>query len=94
MSSTFFHDFTIADAFGETAIKDTYKRAVQEWKHDAEMISELEVALNHKIWQHWKADAIDRSKLYDTLWKELHNNNLDRCEVDPEFSRIHFAITD
>ena len=30
--TTFWDDFTIADSFGISAIKDTYKRAFEEWK--------------------------------------------------------------
>ena len=32
--TTFFEDFSIADNFGVDAIKDTYNRAFNEWKHD------------------------------------------------------------
>ena len=30
--TTFWEDFSIADAFGEDAIRDTYSRAFGEWK--------------------------------------------------------------
>ena len=30
--TTFWDDFSIADSFGISAIKDTYKRAFEEWK--------------------------------------------------------------
>lgn len=33
-STTFWSDFSIADAFGVNAVKDTYKRAFKEWKDD------------------------------------------------------------
>ena len=32
MTTTFMRDFDIADMFGENAIKDTFKRAFDEWK--------------------------------------------------------------
>lgn len=32
--TTFYEDFSIADAFGIHAIKDTYTRAFNEWKSD------------------------------------------------------------
>lgn len=32
MQTTFWQDFTIADAFGIDAIKDTFNRAFKEWK--------------------------------------------------------------
>ena len=31
-TTTFWQDFSIADAFGVAAIKDTFKRAFAEWK--------------------------------------------------------------
>ena len=33
-STTFFMDFSIADRFGDDAIKDTFQRAFKEWKRD------------------------------------------------------------
>ena len=32
--TTFYQDFSIADNFGINAIKDTFKRAFNEWKDD------------------------------------------------------------
>ena len=39
--TTLYTDFSIADKFGVEAIKDTYKRVFQEWKHDYKYIIEL-----------------------------------------------------
>ena len=65
----FWMDFSIADKFGINAIKDTYKRAFNEWKDNHVYLTELVMVLNHKIWQWYeKNDAIAR--LYDALWKE------------------------
>lgn len=47
--STFYEDFSIADAFGESAIRGTYKRAMASWKTDYKMLTELVMALNWKI---------------------------------------------
>lgn len=30
--TTFWDDFTIAEAFGENAVRDTFNRAFEEWK--------------------------------------------------------------
>jgi hypothetical protein len=65
--TTFWMDFSIADAFGVDAIKDTYNRAFEEWKNNYVYLTELVMVLNWKIAQ-WngKNDAIAR--VYDDLW--------------------------
>ena len=49
--TSFWSDFTIADRFGVGAIKDTYKRAFNEWKDNYKYLTELVMVLNWKIWQ-------------------------------------------
>lgn len=69
--TTLYQDFTIADAFGLDAVRDTYNRVFKEWKHSAEFMTELSLVLNHKIWEHWhKANNSALSIGYDTLWKQ------------------------
>ena len=51
MTTTFMMDFSIADKFGITAIKDTYKRAFEEWKDSYVYLTELVIVLNLKIWE-------------------------------------------
>lgn len=65
--TTFWQDFTIADAFGEDAIKDTYKRAFNEWQNDVEYLTELALVLNWKIWS-WHETNEAYGRLYDALW--------------------------
>lgn len=72
MTTTFWDDFTIADRFGVSAIKDTYKRAFNEWKGNCVYLTELVIVLNHKIWQHYqKNDAY--AELYNDLWEKADN---------------------
>lgn len=68
--NTFFMDFSIADVFGANAVKDTYKRAFNEWKDNYKMLAALVVTLNHKIWQHYEAGNNELALVYDKLWKE------------------------
>ena len=75
--TTFWIDFTIADAFGTEAIKDTYERAFDEWKADVEYLTELVMVLNLKIWQHWENGNEDLAKVYDSLWREADGYALD-----------------
>lgn len=47
--TTFWQDFSIADAFGIAAVVDTFKRAFKEWKDNYKYLTELVMVLNHKI---------------------------------------------
>lgn len=67
MDNTFYMDFTIADKFGAPAVKDTYDRAFKEWHTDYKMLTELVIALNHKIWEHYNHNNT-LAQLYNDLW--------------------------
>lgn len=77
--TTFYEDFSIADMFGLDAIKDTYNRAFEEWKSDYKYVTELIMALNWKIWEHYEKND-GYAELYNELWlqaDEWANENLD-----------------
>lgn len=63
----FWKDFTIADRFGVSAIKDTYERAFEGWKDNVEYYASLVMTLNHKIWEWYEKDEAV-AKLYNELW--------------------------
>lgn len=67
-TTTFWEDFSIADAFGIRAIKDTYKRAFKEWKTDYRYLTDLVMVLNHKCWQHYEVGNEEYSRLYSDLF--------------------------
>ena len=69
--TTFYGDFTIAERFGINAVKDTYKRAFEEWKTNVEYVTELVMVLNHKIWHHYKTN-IELAKVYNELYDEAN----------------------
>lgn len=78
-TTTFWQDFTIADAFGNEAIQHTYNRAFKEWKDNYKYLTSLVIVLNHKMWQHDERWNENTSRLYEKLWKQAHNyalNNL------------------
>ena len=64
--TTFWSDFTIADAFGVDAVEDTFNRAFAEWKSDYKYLTELTLVLNHKMWQHENIEVL--YELYRSLW--------------------------
>ena len=68
-STTFWQDFTIAENFGKDAIRDTYKRAIDEWSNDVRYYTDLVMTLNHKIWQHYGKDE-ELAELYNELWQK------------------------
>ena len=92
VSNTFWMDFTIADAFGVNAIKDTFNRAFKEWKGDYQMLTALVVTLNHKIWQHYEHHNDDLAKLYDSLWRQAEDYALTNLKDDE--LQYYYDITD
>jgi hypothetical protein len=51
--TTFFEDFSIADAFGISAVKDTYRRGLEcATEMGYIYLTEFVMALNWKIWEH------------------------------------------
>lgn len=67
--TTFWMDFSIADRFGESAVRDTYKRAMQGWKDNHIYLTELVMVLNHKIWQ-WYEKNEALASVYNELWEK------------------------
>lgn len=58
LMTTFWEDFSIADKYGIAGVKDTYRRAFNEWKDDYKFFTELTLVLNHKIWQHYEGGLL------------------------------------
>lgn len=68
--TTFFQDFTIAEHFGEGAIRETYRDCFGQWKDNVEYVTELAMMLNWKIWEHYDNGNEKLARLYDELWKK------------------------
>lgn len=92
IDNTFWMDFTIADAFGVNAIKDTFNRAFKEWKGDYQMLTALVVTLNHKIWEHYEHHNDDLAKLYDSLWRQAEDYALTNLKGDE--LQYYYDVTD
>lgn len=75
--TTFWEDFSIAELFGEEAIRDTYKRAKTEWKNNRAYGTELSMVLNHKCRYWYEEQNTKLSRLYAELWEEYHDCVLD-----------------
>jgi hypothetical protein len=66
--TTFFEDFSIAEAFGADAVRDTFNRAFNEWKSDYKYLTEFVMILNWKIWEHYESNDT-LATLYNELWE-------------------------
>lgn len=66
----FMQDFRIADRFGVRAIKDTFKRAHDEWKDNADYYASFVMTLNHLLWYHYEHGNEEYARIYDALWKK------------------------
>ena len=83
--TTFGMDFTIADAFGIDAVKDTFKRAFAEWKSDYKYLTELVMVLNLKTWEHFENGNEPLFRVYNDLWLQADSyacENLKGEELD------------
>ena len=82
--TTFYEDFSIADRFGIPAVKDTYGRAFRDWKNNHIYLTELVMALNWKIWEHYETnDAL--ATVYNDLWEQTRDyafENLKGAELE------------
>ena len=67
--TTFWEDFSMAESFGATAIRDTFNRAFKEWRTNYKYLTEFVMVLNHKIWQHYKPNSDSPlAALYNDLY--------------------------
>ena len=76
--TTFWQDFDVAENYGERAIKDTAKRAFDEWKDDVKYLTEL--VMNRM------------SELYDDMYYEYYDKALDYLEEKGNEDDISYFI--
>ena len=90
--TTFWEDFSIADKFGPFAIRDTYKRAFDEWKDDCVYLTELVIILNLKCWDHYEKGNSQLSQLYSDLYYKTHHYAQETLKG--EDADYYFEMTD
>ena len=71
--TTFWEDFTIAEVFGDSAVKDTLNRVFKEWKNDITYVTELAVVTNLKCWQWYERGNDKLSKLYSDYYYKVQD---------------------
>ena len=68
--TTFYMDFSIADQFGAGPSKRLITALLKSWKDDYEYLTELVLALNWKIWEHYETVINEElAGLYNELWR-------------------------
>lgn len=90
--TTFWDDFTIADAFGIPAVKDTFKRAFDEWKTDTVYLTELVIVMNMKCWYFYEKGNSALSETYSKLYYKAHHYA--QSHLKGEDFEYYFRMTD
>ena len=68
--TTFWEDFTIADAFGIDAIQGTFDRSFRDWKNNLEYVTELAMVMSWKSCG-WYGKNEQYTKLYSDLYHKV-----------------------
>ena len=92
VTTTFWQDFSIADAFGINAVRDTFNTSFESWKHDYRYLTNLVVTLNYKSWEHDELGHDDFTEVYVELFERASgyaSENLKGEELD-----YYFSVTD
>ena len=80
--TTFWTDFSIADVFGVSAIKDMFNRAFEEWRDNYIYITELVLVLNWKLWEHYDNDNMTFAQIYNDFYREAYSYAYEHLEGD------------
>lgn len=93
--TTYWQDFSVADKYGEKAIRDTYDRSMKDLKNGVggvEYLTEFVMVLNWKIWQHHDTGNESLARLYNKLWREADQYACDNLQG--EDAEYYYRTTD
>lgn len=80
--TTFANDFAIADAYGISAVKDTYNRCFEHFKNDVKYYTELVMVLNHLSW-FWNSNQNkELCGLYVRLYQSAYDKGFELFSGD------------
>lgn len=69
--TTFYQDFSIADRFGYSAVKDTCQRGLKTAQFlGYKELTEFAMVLNWKVWEHYQSNPT-LAEVYQDLWEEV-----------------------
>ena len=89
--TTFWGDLTIAEAFGEEAVKETFERVTRDWGQNYKYYTEFVLCLNHKIWRYYKSNE-SLARVYDSLWRR--GDDFARDTFKGEALEYYWRVTD
>lgn len=89
--TTFWQDFTIVDSYGVSGIKDTYKRAFEEWKSDYKYLTELIKGdyMNYNIIDNGETQIGKVIDIVEHLRNEISRQALDK---DNNIEELYYNI--
>lgn len=85
-SSLYWADFSVADAFGVDAVKDTFANAHYK-TIGHKMLTELALVCNHKAWQHFDLAKIGSDEEKMDLHFELGTLYRDYWEIVDDYAK-------
>lgn len=91
--TTLFNDFWIANAFGKSAIIDTYNRAFNCLKDNYVYMTEMVLVLNHCIWLLYEKNET-LARVYNDLWQKLDNWYFEYYKGNEDAIQYYLRTTD
>ena len=89
--TTFFGDLSIAECYGASAVKQTFNQVVKSWGKNVKYFTEFVLALNHKIWEHYKKRP-NLARVYDELWRKAEDHVFETFSEDD--IQYYYSVTD
>jgi hypothetical protein len=79
MTTTFFEDFRIAEAFGLDAVKETFNNAFKNWQFNHVYLTELAIVMSNYSIAHYDNNK-ELSDLYTKLYYEVDQYCMDNLK--------------
>lgn len=94
--TTFWQDFSIAETFGFSAIRESAERFFNEWKYDVKYLTELVMILDYKCWHYYEKGDEKLSQLYSDLYYKYNAKAWDWLEqhATKEDQKYYFDTLD
>lgn len=89
--TTFWADLTIAEVYGEEAVRETFERVTRDWGQNYKYYTEFVLCLNHKIWRYYEKNET-LARVYDTLWRK--GDDYARDNYSGEAMDYYWQVTD
>lgn len=84
--------FTEAETDDNVDIEELYRQLFRKWHDDVEMVAELSMCMNRKLWEHYYKYNEGLSELYNRLRMRVHDYALDVFTW--EEGKYYFEVTD